>query len=294
MHTGNECLVCFMHQALRTVRHCTADPQLQWQVVTEIGGMLTGFDQTLSPPANAVHYYRHIARRTGIADPFIAIKRESNEYVLSLEARTRELIAQEADPLLAAMQFAINANVIDYGAQQQLDREAALSSCRQTLAINHYEELRRCIDRKARILYLADNCGEIVFDKILIEMLLKRGCPVVLAVREKPIINDATLEDVHFCGLDALCPVVTNDGDIPGTPYPVGDTEFGRLFNEADVILSKGMGNFESLSDVRAPLFFLFMVKCGPVRHYLSQHFPEAGLQVGSSVLLAGSRLCHD
>ncbi|MDD2463411.1 MAG: ARMT1-like domain-containing protein [Desulfobulbus sp.] len=294
MHTGNDCLVCFMRQALGTVRRCTDDPALQWQIVTEVGGLLPGFDPHLPPPENAVHYYRLISERTGVADPFRVEKQESNAFALDLEPRTRELIAQEEDPLLAAIQFSINANVLDYGAQVLLDRDAALASCRQELAINHYTALRRFIDQRARILYLADNCGEIVFDKLLIELLLAHGCEVTLAVRRSPTINDATPEDARRCGLEALCPVIDNGADVPGTPLDSCSESFRRRFAEADCIISKGMGNFECLSEIQAPIFFLFIVKCTTVRRYLNQVFSGAGLEIGSPILLEGRALLRD
>lgn len=292
MQTENDCLPCFLRQALATVRRCTDDTQQQWRLVTEVGAMFATFDHRLSPPENAVRYYRLIADRTGIADPYQAEKQESNDFALALEARTRELIAREADPLLAAIQFAINANVLDYGAQYLLDRDAALASCRQPLAINQYPALRRLIDQGANILYLADNCGEIVFDKLLIERLIAHGCNVTLAVRQSPIINDATLEDARSCGLDVVCPVIDNGADLPGTSLTQCSEAFRNRFAQADCIISKGMGNFECLSGVRAPLFFLFIVKCASVRHYLNRCFPDAGLRIGSSVLLeSGPRL---
>lgn len=294
MQTGNDCLVCFMRQALGTVRRCTDDPGLQWRIVTEVGGLLPSFDPNLPPPENAVHYYRLINERTGIADPYRLEKQESTLFALDLEQRTRELIGLEADPLLAAIQFAINANVLDYGAQVRLDRDTALASCRQALAINHYAALRRQIDRRATILYLADNCGEIVFDKLLIELLLARGCKVTLAVRRSPIINDATPEDAHCCGLDILCPVIDNGADVPGTPLQSCSEAFRRQFAEADCIISKGMGNFECLSEVRAPIFFLFIVKCTTVRQYLNRRCTGAGLKIGSPVLLEGRALFAD
>lgn len=288
MQTGNDCLVCFLRQALATVRRCTPDLGVHWQIVTEVGSMLAGFDHHLPPPENAVHYYRLIAERTGVSDPYRAEKQESNSYALALEMRTRELIAAEADPLLAAMQFAINANVLDYGSQVLLDRDQALASCRCPLAIDHSAHLRQLIDRHPRLLYLADNCGEIVFDKLLIEQLLAHGCEVTLAVRRSPIINDATPEDARLCGLDALCRVIDNGADVPGTPLAACSDEFQQAFAGADGIISKGMGNFECLSEVQAPLFFLFIIKCTTVRDHLNRCFPGTGLAIGSSLLLQG------
>jgi hypothetical protein len=253
--------------------------------------MLASFDPTIPPPENAVHYYRLIAQRTGVVDPYATEKQESNSFALGLEPRTRELIQGEADPLLAAVQFAINANVLDYGSQYQLDREVALASCRQPLVVNHYPALQQLIATKSNILYLADNCGEIVFDKLLIEFLLAAGCKVTVAVRQSPIINDANLEDAIACGLDRICPIITNGADVPGTPLTSCSEEFRRHFASADCIISKGMGNFECLSEVAAPIFFLFIVKCTTVLAYLSHRFPEAGLAIGSPVLLRGQQV---
>jgi damage-control phosphatase, subfamily I len=288
METGNDCLVCFLRQALATARRSTDDPQQHWRITAEVGALLAGFDPRIAPPENAVHYYRLIAQRTGVADPYWAEKRESNAYALGLEARTRELIDKESDPLLAAIQFAINANVLDDGAQYRLNREEALASCRQPLVINHYPALRQRILQRSNILYLADNCGEIVFDKLLIEHLLAEGCQVTVAVRHSPIINDATPEDAVACGLDRLCPVISNGADVPGTPLSSCSEDFRRRFAEADCIISKGMGNFECLSEVRAPLFFLFIVKCTTVLNHLRSRSSGNGLRIGSPVLLQG------
>ncbi|MBM9536974.1 damage-control phosphatase ARMT1 family protein [Desulfobulbus alkaliphilus] len=288
METGNDCLVCFLRQALTTARRSTSDPRLHWQLTAEVGAMLSSFDSRIPPPENAVHYYRLIARRTGLRDPYAAEKQESNAFALALEAQTREVIRAEADPLRAAVQFAINANVLDYGAQHQLDRDMILNSCRQAPVIDHFSALAQQLEGRPDILYLADNCGEIVFDKLLIELLLARGCRVTVAVRQDPIINDATLDDAVLCGLDRLCPVITNGADVPGTPLSMCSDEFRRHFAAADCIISKGMGNFECLSDVPAPIFFLFLVKCSTVRAYLQNRLDRTDLDIGSAVLLSG------
>lgn len=290
MHTGNDCLVCFLRQALATTRRSTGDPQEQWRLTAEVGALLGSFDPHLPPPENAVHYYRLIARRTGIADPYLAEKRQGNARALDLEARSRELIRRAPDPLLTAIQFAINANVLDHGAQYRLDQEEAPTSCRHPLAIDHYPALQAFVRKRANILYLADNCGEIVFDKLVIERLLLEGCQVTVAVRGAPIINDATMDDAVACGLDRLCPVIGNGADVPGTQLSACSAEFRHRFANADCIVSKGMGNFECLSEVQRPLFFLFVVKCTTVLAHLRQRFPDIGLRIGSPVLLQGGQ----
>ena len=288
MRTTSDCLPCFLRQALGTARRSTTDPARHWQLVGEVGALLAGFDPQLSPPENAIHFYRLIAARTGAADPFAAEKVESNGFARGLEARTGELIRASSDPLRTALQFAISANVLDYGAQHLLDRDEALAACRRPLTIDHSAALCARLEPGADILYLADNCGEIVFDRLVVEQLLARGCRVTVAVRSQPIINDATRVDAVACGLDQLCEVIDSGSDAPGTPLALCSPDFRARFAAADCIIAKGMGNFESLSDAPAPLFFLFVVKCATVLAHLRARFPEAGLRIGSPVLLRG------
>lgn len=288
METGCDCLICFLRQTLATLRHSTEDPSLHWRITAEVGAMLADFDPRLPPPVNAVLYYRHIAARTGVADPFHQEKAESTAFALAQEASARELIRRAPEPLDAAIRLAIQANVLDFGAQVRLDREKALTNWQQPLAIDHFAQLDRALEPGASVLYLADNCGEIVFDKLVIEILLARGCRVTAVVRGAPIINDATLADARICGLEGLCPVIDNGTDLPGTWLDWGSEALREAFARADCIVSKGMGNFECLSDVRAPIFFLFTVKCTTVLAHLRRRFPEAGLAIASPVLIKG------
>ena len=254
MRTTSDCLPCFLRQALGTARRSTTDPARHWQLVGEVGGLLATFDPQLSPPENALQFYRLIAARTGTTDPFAAEKAESNRFAQGLEPRTRELIRSTSDPLRTAIQFAISANVLDYGAQHLLDRDEALAACRRPLTIDHSAALCARLEPGADILYLADNCGEIVFDRLVVEQLLARGCRVTVAVRSQPIINDATRVDAVACGLDQLCEVIDSGSDAPGTPLALCSPAFRARFASADCVIAKGMGNFESLSDTPDPL----------------------------------------
>ncbi|MDX9833755.1 MAG: ARMT1-like domain-containing protein [Desulfobulbus sp.] len=291
MRTTVDCLPCFLRQALITARRSSADPARQWQLVGEVGALFATFDPQLSPPENAVHCYRLIAARTGVADPFAAEKAESHHFARSLEGRTRERIRSTADPLHTAIQFAISANVLDYGAQHLLDRDEALTSSRQPLTLDHSMALSARLVPGADILYLTDNCGEIVFDRLVVEQLLARGYHVSVAVRSQPIINDATREDAVACGLDQLCEVIDSGSDAPGTPLTLCSSAFRARFAAADCVLAKGMGNFESLSGTPGPIFFLLVVKCSAVLAHLQERFPAVALSIGSSVLIEGEAL---
>lgn len=286
MKTSNDCLVCFMRQALTTVRRSSDDPEVHRQMVVEVGQMLAGFSAQLAPPENSVHSYRRIADFTGVKDPYAQEKQSSNAFALAMEDKVRQRIDEAEDPVFAGIQFAISANVMDYGAEQLLDADLAIQTClQQAPVINDYQKLQEELALKPNILYLTDNCGEIVFDKLLVEQLIARGHQVTVAVREIPIINDATMEDAVACGLDKVCEVITNGTDIPGTSLECCSDSFRHQFEHADMIISKGMGNFECLSDISGPLYFLFTVKCRSVLQYLQGQYPNTELEIGSAIL---------
>ena len=281
MQTDLECLVCFVRQALSAARLSTRDPQIRRRVIDETGRMLSRVKLDNTPPENAVFLYRLIAEITGRQDPFKELKHKSNVFALSLYDSISSQVEAATDPLRAAIHFAACGNIIDYAAQHSFDAAESMAGCSSSsFLVDDYPALvaqARGI-RRAKVLYLADNCGEIVFDSIAIRQLQKIGCDVTLAVRGEPIINDATMEDAIFCGLTSLCRVIDNGTGCPGTPLGECSAEFRRCFTEADIILSKGMGNFETLSDVDAPLFFLFTVKCSRVASYLNDLFAEQEL----------------
>ena len=294
MMTGSDCLVCFLRQTLATARLAAQDEQSHRRVVLEIGALLTGLDPAASPPENAVQVYGRIAELTGNADPFAEVKRQSTKLALQLRDRVRQQILAAGDPFYASLRFAIAANIIDYGSQLAFDAEKTLHSCLQTpLCIDDYHRLSQLLNRvpAAEVLYLADNCGEIVFDALVIEQLEKAGCRVTLAVRGGVILNDATMADAEACELS--CRVVDSGLSCPGTPINACSRELRDAFARADVIVSKGQGNFETLSETEAPLFFLLTVKCPVVGRHISDHRNRPDGTVlgrGEMILLDGRR----
>jgi hypothetical protein len=228
---------------------------------------LPAIDFTISPPENAVHLYGLIAGISGQPDPFAAIKKESNRFASAIAHRIRQKVNEADNPLLAALTFSIAGNIIDYGALHQFDMEQIIRDALSLqMAINDFAELETDLQQAGRVLYLGDNSGELVFDGIAIEKLHR---DVTFVVKEKAIINDAMLEDARECGLQDICRVITNGTGCPGTPLPHCSEEFQRLFHDADLIISKGQGNFETLSEVKAPIYFLLTVKCPAVNDHL-------------------------
>lgn len=273
MRTDIDCLGCFKQQALATARVCGLDKSMQRRVVDEIARLLPLLDCSVSPPENAVAVYGRIAEITGISDPFSEIKKKGNRFAADLKEEVRRRITATADPLYSAVRFAIAANIIDYGSQHEFDALATMETCLdQELCIDDYGAFRREVNGSsgAEVLYLADNCGEIVFDGLLIEQLQVLGCQVTLAVRGAAILNDATRNDVLDCSLDGLCRVITSGTGCPGTPLRTCGPELGEAFARADLVISKGQGNFETLSEVDGPLFFMLTVKCPVVARHIA------------------------
>ncbi len=291
MKTTLDCLPCFLQQALKTAKLSTSSTDVQKNIMKRALKFLEGLDLEKTPPENAVGLYALIAEISVCPDPFAAIKEKSNNFALHLKSHISEKINQQKDPLQAALLFSIAGNIIDYGAIHSFDMEQTIhNALDHELAINDYSALEQDLKRAKKILYLADNSGELVFDAIVIEKLTQHE--VIVAVKEKPIINDATIEDAHKCGLKKLCRIITNGTGCPGTPLTTCSKEFQKIFHEADLIISKGQGNFETLSDVNAPIYFLLTVKCPVIRDHIARTSGQ-DVQCGQLLLMKGKKLSH-
>ncbi|MBE0479980.1 MAG: DUF89 family protein, partial [Dehalococcoidia bacterium] len=213
-----DCLPCLMNQALKAARAATDDEAIQRDVLNATAAMMPDLPPGLKPPEMAQHIYRLVDQITGNHDPYRKAKAEANEAVLALYPHLKRLIADSPDPLLTACKLAIGGNSIDLGPNfEQVDVSYLVeSSLSSPLCINDYEKLRSSLSSSRQILYLGDNAGEIVFDRLLIEELQRaRKTDVYFVVRGGPVVNDATLDDAVAVGLDKVATVVPNGSDAP-------------------------------------------------------------------------------
>lgn len=283
MRTALECLPCFLRQTLYGARLTTDSPELQKKIMERVCLILADLDFSLTPPENSIRIYETISSVSGCRDPFIELKKESNQLALSLSPLIKEEIDGTPDPLFNAIRFSIAANIIDYGSQQVFDPHPAIREClERELTINDYPELKKDLQEAESILYLGDNSGEIVLDRLVIEEL---GGKVIFTVKKYPVINDALLADAGFSGLDKVCRVIDNGTACPGTPLELCSPGFKKEFSGADLIISKGQGNFETLSEVAAPIYFLLTVKCPVVAGHITE-LTGRSLKSGDMVLL--------
>ncbi len=242
-----------------TKRHFTFEMTRLYQQ-TEDGTVSSNFSREL---------YAGLRKYSGNPDPYKEIKKSSNEFVLGLYPEMKKLVQDSVNPFETALRLAISGNIIDYAINDQFDLMATIDKVLTSdFAINHSEALREAIGKAETVLYLGDNCGEIVFDKLFIETLAHPN--LIYAVRGAPVINDATMEDAEFVGMTKVARVVSNGYDAPSTLIEHCSEEFLEIYNKADVIVSKGQGNLEGLFESpNQHIFFLLMVKCNVVAERL-------------------------
>ena len=260
MKTYLDCLPCMMNQALRTARISTNDNAKIKQVLDEVGVMIKDIPMNHTPVQSGVLVYQKIREITGVVDPYKDIKKNSINEALALYPKLIKYMNSSDDNLITAIRIAITGNIIDFGMDKQYVLVEELSKImKQDFAIFDFEQFVNELERSRSILYIGDNAGESVFDKILIEALEK---PVTYVVRGIPIINDVVMEDAIDSGIDEIAKIISSGSPAPGTILELCDDSFVHRFNEADMVISKGQGNYEGLSEVDRSVFFLLKAKC--------------------------------
>ena len=279
MKSALDCIPCFVAQALNVARLTTDNPQIHERILREALRRASEADLAQSPALFGRGIHRLVRELTGQEDPYLAIKQESNRLALALLPAWRERLGAAENPRLAAVKLAVAANVIDFGIKGDLTAEqipAALESSFAAPLMGNVGGFFAAAERATDILFLADNAGELVFDRLLLELLPRQK--ITVAVKGGPAINDALRADATAAGLDGLVAVINTGSDGAGIVIEACSREFQRRFTGADLIIAKGQANFESLDGCGQNIFFLFKVKCPVVARHIGQ-------AVGSLVL---------
>lgn len=267
MRTYLDCIPCFMKQTLATGRVATSDELLIKEMLDVIGNKIASFSVESTPPEMGKIIYRTIREMTGNNDPYKNQKAIHIAQAIKLYGSLQEHVNTSDNKLLTAIRIAIAGNVIDLGMSKPFDMEQdLLTILGQPLAICHLDSFASTLSSAKSILYLGDNAGESVFDKILIEAMQK---PVTYVVREHPVINDVTMEDALASGIQEVASIISSGSDAPGILLNDCSDEFRHAFENADMIISKGQGNYETLSETTRPVFFLLKAKCHVIAHHL-------------------------
>lgn len=270
-----------MDQALRAGRVAGMDETGIKKVLDGVGCMIRDLPTESSPPATGDLIYNKIREVSGVMDPYKAIKKETIQEALGLYPELKKIIEQSDDRLLTAVRIAIAGNVIDLGVGHDFNIADDVNSIlSQDFGILHYKEFQESLKNADSVLYLGDNSGESVFDKLLIEEL---GKPVTYVVRDVPVINDVTMQDAVDSGLDTVAKLISSGSSAPAIIPDRCSREFLDLFDNAHIIISKGQGNYEGLSGIDRPIFFLLKAKC----HVLAG---DLGVEKGDIVLAGSSK----
>ncbi|GAB4437915.1 MAG: ARMT1-like domain-containing protein [bacterium] len=266
-----QCVPCFFKQASIVANMVNVDDSTRIKLFKGVAKVLSEvIDENASPAKIATPIHNFIRQFLGVTDPFADVKRLSNDKMLSLYDSFKGIIAKSKEPLKMAAIFAIIGNLIDYSLFEDINLETIEEKVKSFKpAIFDFEEFSEYVSKSERVLYITDNAGEIVFDKLLIEELFRLKKKVIIVAKEKPILNDATVEDANYVSLSKLGKVFGTGNSDVGTIYPSQNDLLNKAFRTANMIISKGQANFETLIDTKGPLFFLFVVKCKAVADYL-------------------------
>jgi uncharacterized protein with ATP-grasp and redox domains len=263
MKTFLDCIPCLMKQALRAGKQTNADEKTLKKSLDETGALIKDIPLENTPVETAAHIYKIVSRLTGVKDPYLKIKNKNILQAKELLPELEQKINQSKDPLLCAIRISIAGNVIDLGVDKKFDISKDLNKILdQDFGIFDYEAFKEILKKSKSVLYVGDNCGESVFDTLLIKQLKKT---VYYAVRDIPVINDVTYDDAVRSGLGEISEIVSSGVDSPGAVLSRANKDFKNLFHSSDLVISKGQGNYEGLSHEKRSVFFLLKAKCSVI-----------------------------
>jgi uncharacterized protein with ATP-grasp and redox domains len=282
MKLNLDCIPCFQRQALQAVRFISDDEKLHQRVLREVTKKLLESNWDSTPPELAHQIHSIVKRITKENDPYKEVKKESNDLVLKMYPELKEKLKKSREPLRTAVRLAIAGNIIDFGVPQEFNLEETVREVlKKKFAIDDYKKLKEKLKDAKTLLFFVDNAGEIGLDKLLVETFLetKKLKKIDFVVKGGPIINDATLEDAVYMGLDGLPNsefLTISNGEVGTGPARSSQT-VKRWIKEHDLVISKGQGNYEGLSEHNG-LFFMLMVKCPIIAS-------DLGVNVGDIIL---------
>lgn len=261
------CICCQLNKQEKKIRNFS-DSEKKLIYMKEIMNRYVRADKNDCAPSLSVEFADYFSKFWGVPVPdYAEINKEFNQLMLDLEPELTTIVEGSNDPLATALRYARIGNYIDFAALADVDKDKLLTLIREdnsALDAQEYAFFQEELSTARSLVYLTDNCGEIVLDKIAVKMLKKYypELQITVIVRGEPVVNDATMEDAKMCGLTELVPVIGNGSRVGGTWLPDISKEARQLLDSADVIIAKGQGNFETLNGCGLNIYYLFLCKC--------------------------------
>jgi len=267
MKSHLECIPCFVNQSIEAAKMTTDDEVILTKVIKEVIKYFENADFEKSPPDLSRDIHQIIRKNTGSKDPYKNVKNQSNKMAEKMYPYLKKLVNESDDSLLMSIKLAIVGNVIDFGTSNRFNVEDMINEAvKKKFVDDAYPRFKTVLEKADTILYLADNTGEIFFDKLLLEELNALNKNITYVVKANPIINDAMMEDAKYAGIDKMASIIEGDKgqdkSTPGISLKYASEEFMNYYNKSDMVISKGQGNYESLNDCDREIFFLLMIKC--------------------------------
>ncbi len=265
MKTYYDCIPCLLRQTVEAMRMSGADEGIQEKLIRFVLRETADIDLNETPPYMAYLIHQKIREVLNDPDPYQEVKEHFNQLALDMYEDLQQRVENSADPFETAVRISIAGNIIDFGVRADIGsqevNDTILECLHSPISFNTSIELNRSIKQADNIMFLSDNAGEIVFDRLLIEQMPREK--VCYVVKGQPIINDATMKDADAAGMTGLVRVIDNGSAAPGTILKLCSPQFIEEFHKADLIIAKGQANYETLSEVKnTDTFFLLKVKC--------------------------------
>jgi damage-control phosphatase, subfamily I len=278
MKTDLECIPCIVNQCISTLNLTSCAENIKKEAIKRLLKRLSEIDYGLPPAYNSDFAYIVSREITGIRDPYYDLKKKYNRLALEVYPRLKEIVKSSKNRLHTGAKVAVEGNVIDLGININKGKPPDFTKILNDIenmpfAIDDYKEFKKSLDKCNSILYLSDNAGEIVFDRVFIEELIGKKKNVTLSVKSGPVINDVTMEDAKEVGLSNLVKIIETGNDRIGVDFKSVSDEFIKEFKKAELIIAKGQGNFESLDDVDANTFFILKAKCEKIARALEVNY---------------------
>lgn len=264
-----DCLPCLLRQVLEAARMVTDDEEVQEKIMYDAFKEYLGNKPYRYAPEVCKDMHAVVKKYTGVADPYEKIKSRDITIAFSLEPMIKTFVSESLDPMHHALKAAATGNVMDSAIYSDGYLESFLiKELEMPFVICDEDLFKKDLEKAKRIMIIGDNAGEAVFDKVLAQRL-SLDHEVIYAVRDEPIINDVTENEARIVGLDDCTTLVSTGCGAPGAVLESCSQEFLALFNSVDIVISKGQGNFEALSETSRKVYFLLKAKCPKIAKVL-------------------------
>ncbi|MFW6409862.1 MAG: damage-control phosphatase ARMT1 family protein [Halanaerobiales bacterium] len=265
-----DCIPCISRQVLEAARMITDDEDVIWEIMKKYGEMITQIDKDSKAPLVTARIHNFVKEKTNKNDLYYEFKEKNIEMASKLMPEVEKVIKNADDSLEAALVMSAMGNAIDAGVSLEVDIESNIKSAVDNGFVHSdFEKFKLELQTADELLFIADNAGEAVFDKLLLKELNKRDVDVIYAVRDVPILNDITMREAEELNINKQAEVISSGCQSPGTVLEEASTEFKEIYKRADLVISKGQGNLEGLLGEERDIYFLLKAKCNLVADIL-------------------------